>query len=259
MSQLFAWGGQSTGVSALASSLPKKTQGWSPYYYFHFTYLKLPGLRKCANNPSVERQILNGGLAGSRVTFLHVYMALCLFPLEKCEHFSGKIWSVIYFCVFSAFNRAILGAQEMSLASWKVLLKHMAPRKGLSSNDTWIQGGKHTHTHTHTHRDTNTYTYPGTHTENYTQKQKHSDTNTHTHTAHLGHFFSNKKVLDDCPKDPQWLSDLVSDLFCTFDGPRSQHWWSCPVIPLCPRGLFSYSNWEIPPEHWWVWLPARPK
>ena len=29
MSQLFAWGGQSTGVSALASFLPKKFQGWS--------------------------------------------------------------------------------------------------------------------------------------------------------------------------------------------------------------------------------------
>ena len=30
MSQLFSWGGQSTGVSALASFLPKKSQGWSP-------------------------------------------------------------------------------------------------------------------------------------------------------------------------------------------------------------------------------------
>ena len=30
MSQLFAWCGQSTGVSALASFLPKKSQGWSP-------------------------------------------------------------------------------------------------------------------------------------------------------------------------------------------------------------------------------------
>ena len=30
MSQLSAWGGQSTGVSALASFLPKKSQGWSP-------------------------------------------------------------------------------------------------------------------------------------------------------------------------------------------------------------------------------------
>ena len=30
MSQLFTWGGQSTGVSALASFRPKNTQGWSP-------------------------------------------------------------------------------------------------------------------------------------------------------------------------------------------------------------------------------------
>ena len=30
MSQLFTWSGQSTGVSALASFLPKKSQGWSP-------------------------------------------------------------------------------------------------------------------------------------------------------------------------------------------------------------------------------------
>ena len=30
MSQLIVWGGQSTGVSALASFPPKKSQGWSP-------------------------------------------------------------------------------------------------------------------------------------------------------------------------------------------------------------------------------------
>ena len=30
MSQLFTWGGQSTGALALASFLPKKSQGWSP-------------------------------------------------------------------------------------------------------------------------------------------------------------------------------------------------------------------------------------
>ena len=33
VSQLFAWGGQSIGVSALASVLPKKSQGWSPSEY----------------------------------------------------------------------------------------------------------------------------------------------------------------------------------------------------------------------------------
>ena len=30
VSQLFAWGGQCTGVSPFASFLPKKSQGWSP-------------------------------------------------------------------------------------------------------------------------------------------------------------------------------------------------------------------------------------
>ena len=33
MSQLFTWGGQSTGVSALASVLPMNTQKWSPFHY----------------------------------------------------------------------------------------------------------------------------------------------------------------------------------------------------------------------------------
>ena len=34
MSQLFAWGGQSTGVSALASFLSKNTQGWISLYSY---------------------------------------------------------------------------------------------------------------------------------------------------------------------------------------------------------------------------------
>ena len=37
MSQLFAWGGQSIGVSALASFLPKNTQGWSPLEWTGFS------------------------------------------------------------------------------------------------------------------------------------------------------------------------------------------------------------------------------
>ena len=36
MSQLFSWGGQSIGVSALASVLPKNTQDWSPLGWTSF-------------------------------------------------------------------------------------------------------------------------------------------------------------------------------------------------------------------------------
>ena len=39
MSQLFAWGGQSNGVSALASFLPKKSQGWSPSRKYSRKYI----------------------------------------------------------------------------------------------------------------------------------------------------------------------------------------------------------------------------
>ena len=38
MSQLFAWDGQSTGVSALASFLPKKSQSWSPSEWTGWMY-----------------------------------------------------------------------------------------------------------------------------------------------------------------------------------------------------------------------------
>ena len=42
MSQLFAWGGQSTGLSALASFLPRKSQGWSPLERTGWTRLPHP-------------------------------------------------------------------------------------------------------------------------------------------------------------------------------------------------------------------------
>ena len=44
MSQLFARGGQSTGVSTLASFLPKKSQGWSPSEWTGWISLQSKGL-----------------------------------------------------------------------------------------------------------------------------------------------------------------------------------------------------------------------
>ena len=44
ISQLFAWGGQSTGVSALASFLPKNTQDWSPLEWTDWISLQSKGL-----------------------------------------------------------------------------------------------------------------------------------------------------------------------------------------------------------------------
>ena len=53
MSQLFAWGGQSTGVSALASFLPKKSQGWSPSEWTGWISLQSKGLSRVLSNTTV--------------------------------------------------------------------------------------------------------------------------------------------------------------------------------------------------------------
>ena len=54
MSHLFAWGGQSTGVSALASFLPKKSQGWSPSEWTGFISLQSKGLSRVFSTPQFK-------------------------------------------------------------------------------------------------------------------------------------------------------------------------------------------------------------
>ena len=46
MSQLFTWGGQSTAVSASASFLPQKSQGWSPSECTGWMSLQSKGLSR---------------------------------------------------------------------------------------------------------------------------------------------------------------------------------------------------------------------
>ena len=55
MSQLFAWGGQSTGVSALASFLPKNTQDWSPLACTGWISLQSKGLSRVFSNTTVQK------------------------------------------------------------------------------------------------------------------------------------------------------------------------------------------------------------
>ena len=54
MSHLFAWGGQSTGVSALTSFLPKKSQGWSPSEWTGWISLQSKGLSRVFSNTTVQ-------------------------------------------------------------------------------------------------------------------------------------------------------------------------------------------------------------
>ena len=58
MSQLFTWGVQSTGVSALASFLPKKSQGWSPSEWSGWISLQSKGLSSLLQHHSSKASIL---------------------------------------------------------------------------------------------------------------------------------------------------------------------------------------------------------
>ena len=55
VSQLFAWGGQSTGVSALASFFPKKSQGWSPSEWTGWISLQSKGPSRVFSNTTVQK------------------------------------------------------------------------------------------------------------------------------------------------------------------------------------------------------------
>ena len=65
MSQLFAWGGQSTGVSALASFLPKKSHGWSPSEWTGWISLQSKGLSRVFSNTTVQKHQFFGAQPSS--------------------------------------------------------------------------------------------------------------------------------------------------------------------------------------------------
>ena len=78
MSQLFIWGGQSIGVSALASSLPKNTQDWSPLEWTGWISLQSKGLSRVFTNTTVQKyQFFGTQLSSQSNSHIHTW------PLEK--------------------------------------------------------------------------------------------------------------------------------------------------------------------------------
>ena len=77
MSQLFAWGGQSIGVSASASFPPKKTQGWFPSEWTGWISLQSKGLSRVFSNTTVQKhQFFGAQLSSQSNSHIHTW------PLE---------------------------------------------------------------------------------------------------------------------------------------------------------------------------------
>ena len=78
MSQLFAWGGQSIGVSALVSVLPVNTQDWSPSEWTGWISLQSKGLARVFSNTTVQKhQFFGAQLSSQSNSHIHIW------PLEK--------------------------------------------------------------------------------------------------------------------------------------------------------------------------------
>ena len=78
MSQLFTWGGQSTGVSALASFLPKNPQGWSPSEWAGWISLQSKGLSRVFSSITVQKhQFFRAQLSSQSNSHIHTW------PQEK--------------------------------------------------------------------------------------------------------------------------------------------------------------------------------
>ena len=78
MSQLFTWGGQSIGVSALASFLPMNTQDWSPLEWTGWISLQSKGLPRVFSNTTVQNHQFFSAQFSSQSNS-HIYT----WPLEK--------------------------------------------------------------------------------------------------------------------------------------------------------------------------------
>ena len=78
MSQPFAWGGQSTRVSALASFLPKNSQDWFPVEWTGWISLQSRGLSRVFSNTTVQKhQFFGTQLSSQSNSHIHTW------PQEK--------------------------------------------------------------------------------------------------------------------------------------------------------------------------------
>ena len=78
MSQLFAWGGQSIGVSVSASVLPMNIQDWSPLGWTGWISLQSKGLSRVFSNTTAQKHQFFGAQPSSQSnSHIHTW------PLEK--------------------------------------------------------------------------------------------------------------------------------------------------------------------------------
>ena len=133
MSQLFAWGGQSIGVSASASVLPMNTQDWSPLGWTGWISLQSTGLSRVFSNTTVQKhQFFGAQLSSQSNSHIHTLTTRKTTALTR-RTFVGKVMS-LHFNMLSRLVITFLPRSKRLLISWlqspsAVTLKPPPPKK----------------------------------------------------------------------------------------------------------------------------------
>ena len=115
MSQLFAWGGQSTEVWALPSFLPKNTQDWSPLEWTGWISLQCKGLSRVFCNTTVQKhQFFSTQLSSQSNSH---YMTTGKTIALTRQTFVGKVVSLL-FNMLSRFIIDFFPRSKHLLISW---------------------------------------------------------------------------------------------------------------------------------------------
>ena len=104
MSQLFASGGQSIGVSASTSVLPMNTQDWSPLGWTDWISLQSKGLKSLLQHHSSKASILQCS-AFFMIQLSHPFMTIAKTIALTIQTFVGKVMSLL-FNMLSRFVKA---------------------------------------------------------------------------------------------------------------------------------------------------------
>ena len=96
MSQLFASGGQSIGVSASTSVLPMNTQDWSPLGWTGWISLQSKGLSRVFSNTIVQKHQFFGTQAFFTVQLSHPYVTTGKTIALTRRTLVGKVMSLLF-------------------------------------------------------------------------------------------------------------------------------------------------------------------
>ena len=113
VSQLFTWGGHSIGDSALASFLPKKSQGWSPSEWTGWIFLQSKGLSRVFSNITVRKH---------QFFFMVQFLHPCLTTGKTIALTIWTLVSKLISLLFNTLSRFVIAflprSKHLLLISW---------------------------------------------------------------------------------------------------------------------------------------------